>query len=85
MTTETNDTKDQRTIDAECARILLDANCDALSAIANAIEALSGLGTVPKALFSHTIPRLAGHAAYLADSLKEEVGIFFDKELEAAQ
>lgn len=85
MTTETNDTQDRCAIDAECAKILLDAKCDALSAIANAIEALSGLSTPPAALFRHTIPRLAGHAAYLADSLKEEVGLFFDEELEAAQ
>lgn len=85
MTTETNDTQAQRTIDVECAKIILDAKCDALSAIANAIEALSSLDDVPKALFSHTIPSLAGHATYLAESLKEEVGIFFDEEMESAK
>lgn len=71
-------------IDIESAKICLDSKCAALSAISNAIEVLSTINPPPKGLFSHTIPRLADHAAYLADSLQEEVGLFLDQ-LEEAQ
>ena len=71
-------------IDIESAKICLDSKCAALSAISNAIEALLEITPPPKGLFSHTIPRLASHVVYLADSLQEEVGLFLDQ-LEEAQ
>lgn len=87
MNTEAHDTPAEKAItksDIECAKICLDSKCTALSAISNAIEVLSSITPPPKGLFSHTIQRLADHAAYLADSLQEEVGLFLDQ-LEEAQ
>jgi GH25 family lysozyme M1 (1,4-beta-N-acetylmuramidase) len=87
MNTEAHDTQAEKeisAIDIECAKIDLDNNCRALSAIANAIEVLASLDTVPEDLFSHTIPRLAKHAVYLADSMQNDVGCFIEN-VEAAQ
>jgi hypothetical protein len=82
MNTENKDTQAMDAIsatDIECAKILLDSQCDALSAIANAIEVLASMKPAPEGLFSHTITRLAAHAVYLADSLKNDAGCFIEK------
>lgn len=71
-------------IDIESANIALKSGCDALSAIANAIEVLSAIQPPPENLFSHTITRLASHAVYLADSVNNDVGCFIDQVEEAA-
>ncbi len=71
-------------MDIESAYIALNSCCDALSAIANAIEVLSSIGPHPENLFSHTIQRLSSHAVYLADSLKNDVGVFIDEVKESA-
>lgn len=62
----------------DSARIDLSV-CNALSAIANAIEVLSAIQPPPDKLFSHTITRLAAHAVYLADTVKNDVGCFIDQ------
>ena len=69
--------------DIESAEIYLRSGCDALSAIANAIEVLS---TYPQhdELRVLTITRLAAHAAYLADTLQNDVGCFIDQVKESA-
>ena len=77
--------KSVSSIDTEMARIVLKANCDALSAIANAVEVLASLDPKPEKLFSHTIARLMGHAVYLADSTDNEIGCFIDDVEEAAE
>ena len=65
--------------DIESANISLKFGCDALSAIANAIEVLSSIQPPPDRLRSNTIARLASHAAYLADDLNNEIGCFTEK------
>ncbi|MBP6421637.1 MAG: hypothetical protein KA271_01975 [Propionivibrio sp.] len=75
---ETN-TKAMTRTEIECANIELKSGCDALSAIANAIEVLSAIQPPPDKLFSHTITRLAAHAVYLADSMSNDVGCFIDQ------
>ena len=74
-----NTTNAITSVDVECANIELKSGCDALSAIANAIEVLSAIQPPPDKLFSHTITRLASHAIYLADDLNNEVGCFIDQ------
>ncbi|SDG72132.1 hypothetical protein [Propionivibrio dicarboxylicus] len=64
--------------DIESARIYL-SGCEALSAIANAVEILSSLDPKPEKLFSHTITRLMTHAVYLADSVDNDVGCFIEE------
>ena len=76
MTTTTNTITES---DIEIVNIALGSGCDALSAIANAIEVLSAIQPTPDRLFNHTISRLASHAVYLADSLKNDVGCFIDQ------
>jgi len=70
--------------DVDSADIALKSGCDALSAIANAIEVLSAIQPPPEGLFSHTISRLASHAVYLADSVNNDVGCFIDQVKETA-
>lgn len=76
--------KKATSIDIESANIALKSGCDALSAIANAIEVLSAIQPPPEKLFSHTIARLASHAVYLADSVNNDVGCFIDQVGESA-
>ena len=80
-----NGQKNVSSVDIEAARIILKANCDALSAIANAVEVLASLNPKPEKLFSHTIARLMSHAVYLSDSTGNEVGCFIDDVEEAAE
>lgn len=75
----TNTTNTVTECDIEMASIALESSCDALSAIANAIEVLSAIQPPPDKLFNHTITRLASHAIYLADSAKNDVGCFIDQ------
>lgn len=79
-----NTTNAIRRVDIESANVALKSGCDALSAIANAIEVLSSIQPPPDKLFSHTIARLASHAVYLADSVNNDVGCFIDQVEEAA-
>ncbi len=65
-------------IDIDSARIELSA-AEVLGAIANAIEVLSAITPPPENLFSHTIPRLAGHAVYLAGALGNEMHGFIEQ------
>lgn len=66
-------------LDFEGATVSLDFGCDAISAIANAIEVLSEIQPPPDKLFNHTIKRLAGHAVYLADSMQNNIGCFIEQ------
>lgn len=70
-------------VDVECAKINLKSGCDALSAIANAIEVLASINPPPGELFSHTITRLAAHAVYLSDTVSNDVGCFIEQVGEA--
>lgn len=63
----------------EMAQISLDSGCDALSAIANAVEVLTTIEHKSDRLFSHTITRLMAHAVYLADTVKNDVGFFIEE------
>ena len=75
---ETN-TKAMTRTNIECANVALKSSCEAISAIANAIQVLSAIQPSPDKLFSHTITRLASHAVYLADSMSNDVGCFIDQ------
>ena len=79
-----NGTKSVSSLDTEGARFVLKAKCDALSAIANAVEVLSSLNPKPEKLFNHTIERLMGHAVYLADSTDNDIGCFIEEVEEVA-
>lgn len=77
-------------VQLEDAKSVLDFNMRAISAMADAVEVLTALVTLPDAAVStadgyalgrrlncDTLPVLAEHIKYLADKVDNEIGFFF--------